>query len=298
MLEGARMSTPKPPDLDTVTAESCAEALSTIEPGTYDCIQSNLALLANASRGAGASLRLGAHLIVRPRPLGDGLRTVDLEPAAEVGRCSRLLDVAADAGCTAVAPGGLDEAVTAAGGVCYAVGDAFDMPWLPYFGRAHMPHSFLVGARAEEPTACVVDAYDNQTEWGPAEPGVWATPWSDIAFPVRLWRWRATGSATPARTHVERQGVDAYVAAFRTHADRPRAWEQLAVETWLLARRHKLFALAHDHDPDFGPAAGDAAARWERLAADVFLGLRRVRRGRPEAVEAIEETERLLTLAF
>lgn len=276
-----------------VTAQSCVDALPTIRPRTYDCIQSNLALFANAAHGAGAGLRMGAHLLVRPRPLGDGLFTVDPEPATEVSRCSRLLDLTADAGCVPVPPGELKDAVPE--GVCYAIGDAFDMPWLPYFGQAHMPHSFLVQASAGS-SALVVDAYDNQTEWGAASPGAWQISWSDLSFPARLWTWHVTDQTLAINSRVDRHGVDHYLAAFRTHPDRARAWDQLAVETWLLARRHRLFALAHEADPGLGPTAGEAAARWERLASDAFLGLRRVRRGRPEAVEVITETHRLLTL--
>jgi hypothetical protein len=288
------MSTPRNSERH-VTAESCAQALPTIEPKTYDCIQSNLALLVNAARGAGASLLLGAHLAILPRRLADGLYTVDPELMTEIDRCSHLLNIAADAATATVPAGGLEELVTAATGVCYVVGDAFDMPWLPYFGRAHMPHSFLVAARPGKPTPIVVDAYDNHTEWGAAEPGAWETAWSELSFPAQVWRWRVMKRTASFQTRVERQGVKTYIAAFRTHHDRIRAWAQLAVETWILARRHTLFALAHGSDPFIGPMAGDAAARWERLAADVFLGSRRVRRGRRETHEAIDEVERLLT---
>jgi hypothetical protein len=276
-----------------LTAHSCSEALTSVRPKTYDCIQSNLALLANAARGGEASLALGAELAIRSRPLADGLYTVDPEPTAEISRCAELLGLA-EAVVTMVTAGGLQERVTAAGGVCYAVGDAFRMPWLPYSGRAHMPHSFLVATNPGHPDAIVVDAYDNQTEWGVVEPGSWQIPWSSLAFPAQLWSWRIREAVPATQTRTERPDAGSYVTAFRAHPDRMRAWELLTTETWLLARWHALFALAHEHCP----VTRDVAARWERLAADVFLGSRRMRRGRPESRAPIDEMERLLTAPF
>ncbi|MFI6517729.1 hypothetical protein ACIBF1_19385 [Spirillospora sp. NPDC050679] len=271
-----------------LTASSCVEALGTLEPKTYDCVQSNLALLANAARGPGASVRLGRELSIVPRALPDGLATVDPAPEDEVARCARLLSLTGEAEDGTVQADALP--ALAAETVCYAIGDAYDMPWLPYAGRAHMPHSFLV-ARNDGATALVVDAYDNQTEWGPAEPGAWRIPWADLPSSLRVWRWHVPVEGPPPPTRVERQGIGPYLAAFRDHPDRGRVWEQLTVETWLLARRHALFARAHDHLP----AAGDAQDRWQRLAADVFLGCRRVRRGRPEPRGALDDLEHLLT---
>lgn len=277
------------------TIESCAEALPTVTPKAYDCVQSNLALLANVSRGPEAALRLGRHLVVVARPLGNGLCTLDPEPEAEVDRCERLLGISAGRR-SAVPAGRLADHVVAARGVCYAVGDAFDMPWLPYHGRVRMSHGFLVGAGHDESTAVVVDAYDNRTEWGPAVPGWWRLPWAALAFPVQLWtQWTVVAVPSP-RSQVERRNVAAYVAALRAHEDRVRSWEQLAVDTWLLARRHRLFALAHEDDADLSSPAREAAARCEGLATEVFLGLRRVRQGRRESSAVIDEMEQVLSL--
>jgi hypothetical protein len=162
------------------------------------------------------------------------------------------------------------------------------MPWLPYYRQKHMPHSFLVAAAGS--AAWVLDAYDNQTEWGAAAPGSWRRPWSDLDFAVRLWRWRPALPGTPVEHRVRRHLVADYLAALRNHPDRTRAWDQFAIDTWLLARRHRLFAHAHPDDP----TAGQTGERWERLAADAFLGLRRIRRGRPEPAEPLAEAERLL----
>ncbi|HEU4962321.1 MAG TPA: BtrH N-terminal domain-containing protein, partial [Bacilli bacterium] len=50
-------------------------------------------------------------------------------------------------------------------------GDVYHMPWLPYFGRVHQEHSFLIDGVSEDGRMVhIVDAYDNATEWGRALP--------------------------------------------------------------------------------------------------------------------------------
>lgn len=50
-------------------------------------------------------------------------------------------------------------------------GDAFCMPWLPYYGHEHLEHSFIVdGIDEDEQLIHIVDAYENVTEWGHAQP--------------------------------------------------------------------------------------------------------------------------------
>lgn len=279
------------------TAAACVTALAGVAPGTFDCVQSNLGLLARLLHGTDAAAQLGRQLTVRSRPLGTGLHTFDPETAAEVGRSAALLGLAAveDTGAeTTVA-----DTVSATSGVWYAIGDARSMPWLPYFEHAHMPHSFLVAASADPATALVIDAYDNQTEWGPAEPGSWHLPWSRLDFPARLWRWDAAEPVAPDRPGIERLGERDYLAAFTAHPDRAAAWQQLAVDSWLLARWHRQHALAwqahRPADPAAAELAASTAADWQQLASQVFLGLRRVARGRPEPAGTAAEVERLLT---
>ncbi len=51
------------------------------------------------------------------------------------------------------------------------LGDAYLMPWLPYFGHEHMVHSFIiVEVDHEKKLFHIVDAYNNKTEWGAALP--------------------------------------------------------------------------------------------------------------------------------
>lgn len=51
------------------------------------------------------------------------------------------------------------------------LGDAYHMPWLPYFGKEHMKHSFIIDGFNDNKTMLhIVDAYFNRTEWGEATP--------------------------------------------------------------------------------------------------------------------------------
>src|SRR5213594_1555706 len=50
-------------------------------------------------------------------------------------------------------------------------GDAFHLQWLPYFGREHQLHSFIVDWLSPERSRVhIVDAYSNKTQWGEASP--------------------------------------------------------------------------------------------------------------------------------
>lgn len=265
----------------------CAEVLPAIDVGVYDCLQSNLALIFAAAHGPGAGERLGRHLLATPRPQATGLWTVDAEPAEEVPRCASLLCVQLEPVETA-SSGDLRATASDPSSARYVVADAFDMPWLPYYQKAHMPHSFLLG-QAPDGSASVVDAYDNQTEWGAAKPGVWELPWADLPIPQLAWRCRAEPPATVAPTLIAIADTTAYETAFRDHADRRLAWEGMAVDTWLLARRHTLFATAHAGVPALAAAAGAVADRWRRLAVDAFVGFRRVSRGRAEPSKTFAE---------
>ena len=61
------------------------------------------------------------------------------------------------------------------------IGDAFLMPWLPYFGREHMAHSFIVnGFDRCEQAVLIVDNYYNRTVWGDAVPLETTLPASEI----------------------------------------------------------------------------------------------------------------------
>jgi hypothetical protein len=63
------------------------------------------------------------------------------------------------------------EATTAAGTPMIIYGDAFHMPWLPYFGNDSSAHpTILAGVSAGEKFH-IVEAYTNSTPWGRVVPG-------------------------------------------------------------------------------------------------------------------------------
>ena len=73
-------------------------------------------------------------------------------------------------------------AAVARGQPVLAVGDAFMMPWQPYFGRQHMDHSFVVdGVSEDRELLHIADAYQNKTQWGEARPGTTWLPAMGLA---------------------------------------------------------------------------------------------------------------------
>ena len=76
--------------------------------------------------------------------------------------------------------------------------------------------------------------------------------------------------------------IAGYVAAHRELPDRVAALEHLTLETWLLARSRALHAswLAWRVSPEAARPVAEHARSWSELAAQVFMALRRARRGR------------------
>ncbi|WNZ06261.1 acyl carrier protein [Streptomyces sp. 11x1] len=245
-----------------------------------DCVQSNLAVLADRHHGPGSHLALGAVLRFTPRTGPDGLPTV--EPAA-----ADQLAAVADIGLTerlrlhGVAPARL-AALAREYGPLYVMADTYDMPWLPYHRQRHMEHSYLVAAEGDR--ALIVDAYHSHTPWGLASPGEWTMDWSELPVSSLVVVFEPAAAGAPAVAPVTEHGdIDAYVAAYANHPDRFAALDRLTTETWLLARSRRLHAafLAREGLPT-GPETAAYLERLDRLAEQAFLAMRRVQRGRPE----------------
>jgi acyl carrier protein len=241
-----------------------------------DCLQTGIALVADEAQGSGAHVRLGCRLRfdVR-RDLDDrldeaaellGIRAADRQEVADGAELRTLLD---------------DR--------LYVVADAYDMPWVPYAGHRHMAHSFLVEPKDDR--YVVVDAYHNDTEWGPARPGVWTLAADELdgvlaqgGVTVRL---EAPETAPPLdeaavlAENAERARaaeVDDYLAAARKQVD----VDQLVLDVWLLARERLLHATWRD-----GVERADKLAEdWKDLATRCYVAMRRSRRG-PSRMEAI-----------
>ncbi|WBB78727.1 hypothetical protein O7606_21305 [Micromonospora sp. WMMD882] len=247
-----------------------------IRTDLLDCIQVNLAVLADRWGEPGRHLALGAALRFRPRPGPDGLPTVDPPVDAHLTGSARQVGLVVESRHD-LGPDAL-RALAERSSVLYAVADTYHMPWLPYRGHAHMEHSFLVAS--DDGEALVGDAYDNETAWGPARPGQWRLPWAELPAVSVAAVCRVAGSYRPPAPSALLDDPDDYVEAYARHADRLAALRQLTAETWLMTRARRLHAAYRVHRGE--PLDADAhLRRWDQLTAAAFIALRRVERGRP-----------------
>ncbi|PJE94883.1 hypothetical protein CUT44_24665 [Streptomyces carminius] len=252
---------------------------STVRTELLDCIQVNLAVLADRYHGPDSHLVLGAVLRFRPGRLPEtALPTVEPPVAQQVEECVARLGLTVREAATDLSGAGTAE-LAGDGGTVYAVGDAYGMPWLPYAGKRHMAHSFLV--RRSGDRALVTDAYHNETRWGPAVPGRWTVGWDELPRVQSAVRFApAAGGVPRAAPAVDVDPPSAYLAAYEQCPDPGRAVEQLTVETWLLARSRGLHAAYRDRSG--GPAGPEVEAhvrQWNELAVQAFITLRRLHRG-------------------
>lgn len=274
----------------TVPSETVDRTWSPVLDGVHaaelDCLQANLAVVADRHHGAGTHVALGAAPRFAPAFPPDGPPSLDVPVDTRLDEASRLLGLS-----VAAREDGLDgpalRRLAAAHGPLYVVGDAHTMPWVPYFGQKHMEHSFLLTAAGDSCT--VVDAYHNDTPWGSARPAVWRMAVADFDAAVpKSSAFAVTASAVPAvdvgaelvASARALDFVDRYVAAVREHGDRPAGWDALVLDVWLVARTRALHArwLAAAGVDDGGRAAESAQA-WLTLAAQTYVAMRRARRG-------------------
>ncbi|MEU3854005.1 acyl carrier protein [Streptomyces sp. NPDC029554] len=277
------------------TGSPAALRLDGIRTGLLDCVQANLAVLADHFHGPGTHLRLGSRLDLPVRPLPDGLPTAD--PALE----TRLASDAPLAGLIAVrrarlAPADLLAEAARHTGVHYVVADSFHLPWLPYHGKAHMDHSFLLAAG---PSGWhVTDAYRIETRWGAAVPGEHVLSARELSgFASAELVTFVAAAPVPAPPTVAARDPEPYLTAYAEWPDRLRALEQLAAETWLLARARKLHA-AYRAQCAGRSTETDAErahlAAWDRLVEHTYLAHRRVARGRAEPSGTVDRLRELL----
>lgn len=284
------------------TPDPLTRAVQGVDTTSLDCVQVNAAVLADSFHGPGTHLELGGRLLFPPRHGVDGhLPTVEQPPAGQITRMTGPLGLALEAGQRVSDGRALMRLLPEDGSALYVVADAYRMPWLPYHGHQHMEHSVLLravdaGARVE-----AVDAYDNETPYGRAEPVVCTYDRSEAAalfdgssaLPV------TASSAPPAPSPVSEtlahnsedagrqlswDGPERYAAAFRDHPDQQEAYAALLLETWLLGRSRRLHAAWTAHHTPGSARAGAAADRafaWDTLAGQCYLAARRVQRGRP-----------------
>ncbi|MEV5149899.1 acyl carrier protein [Streptomyces sp. NPDC052727] len=283
-------------------ADPLVEAIRGIDTTALDCVQVNAAVLADAHHGPGTHLELGGRLDFAPRAgAHPSLPTIE-EPAADrIERMGGLLGLVLRTGRPVPDGRALLDLLPEDGSPLYVVGDAFRMPWLPYHGHQHMDHSVLLRAVDGGSRVEAVDAYDNETPYGRAEPVVCSYDRAQAAalfdgssalpVPVRI----APPARPPVSDTLARNAEDGrrllagdaperYAAAFRDHPDQEEACAALLLETWLLSRSRRLHAAWAAHrlpGSSLASAAADRAAAWDTLAGQCYLAARRVQRGRP-----------------
>lgn len=250
----------------------------------FDCLQVNLAVLADLWHGAGAHLALGTVLRFRPMPGANGLPTVETSAERQLAEAEGRLGLI-------VRERRRELGELSAGEMYYVLADAYHLPWVPYYGRQHMEHSFLlepvVGGRFT-----VIDGYHNETPWGSARPGRWeldseglaaAMP-ADAQVVVLKAGPRPVVGPRPAIDLAGPDEVEKYAAAYAEHPDRLVALRQLTLETWLLSRSRRLHTRLLSHLGEIGnEAAIDEHVRaWQALTEQCYLASRRVERGRRE----------------
>lgn len=262
-----------------------------VRTGLLDCIQANLAVLADRWGEPLRHLALGAPLRFAPRPGPDGLPTVDPQPETQVREAAGLVGLLPQSTRYGLAPDGL-RALARRASVVYAVGDTYDMPWLPYAGHARMEHSFLVSD--DRGHALVEDAYDNETAWGAARPGRWRLPWEDLPTATMALVCTATTSYRPPAPTVDLEDPCSYVEAYASHPDQLTALRRLTAETWLMARARHLHAAYREHRGQ-APDLREHLTRWDRLTATAFIALRRAERGKPVPASLLPDLASALT---
>lgn len=278
---------------EPVTGHGWEPVLDGLRAAALDCLQSTLAVLADRAWGTGAHLGLGQdwRLPDTAAATGGHLQVSLLDRLAQANRI----------GLSSTPPHGITDPAElrtrlATGTPLYIVADAYDLPWVPYAGRRHMPHSLLVSASASGAGPyIIVDAYHNDTEWGEARPGAWRLSGptfdrvfgngavavtiepaaADVVSPAKM----AILAANAARARIAGEHIDGYHAAVRRRAGQPGAGQQLVLDIWVVSRERQLHAYWLGAEPAADPAAADLAARhathWRSLATRSYVAMRR-----------------------
>jgi Butirosin biosynthesis protein H, N-terminal len=284
----------------------CAPLLDRVDSADLDCVSDNVALLLAHAGVADVrtpfALDWRFDLLERP----DALPRLDLPPTG----LPELLAERTGFTLEWRPVGELAEwrEALARGEPVLVVGDAFDLPWVPYHGHKHLDHGFVVEG-LEDGIAHIVDAYDNATQWGRAEPLATTVPMDDLAAALEDGRWTLltrVGDPAPldlaerlaenAAAILEAEADGSYRRFVEAHreADEPTL-DNLTLQTWLLARNRSLHARWLAEQDRLGDLAErfetQVVAVWRRAAETAYMALRRVSAGRqppPAAFQAAE----------
>lgn len=206
----------------------------------FDCLQSNLAVLIDRHRGP------GAHVVLGSAPRFDTVPDENGVPRLAAGLADRLAQAHDLAGLRVArrfddVAGARLAGLAAEHGPLYVVADVHDLAWTPYAGRRHEEHSFLLCV--DDVGTYVVDAYHDETPWGPARPGTWQLDQSDVdALPAAVALVLALDDDAPVPSRhkdnasAKRSSADEFVDRGRTAPD------TLVQDVWLLGRSRALYA--------------------------------------------------------
>lgn len=265
--------------------------LDTVRADALDCVQANLATVADRLGGAGAHLTLGAALRFETEWGAGGVPRVAASLDHRLAAARELLGLR-----VAERRDGVDgptvRAMVAEHGPLYVVADAYGLQWTPFYGRQHVEHTFLLAA-----PDTVVDAYQDQTPWGQCHPGVWRISPAelDAAVPAATVLRLAAGTPIPPGDvlHANARQLAAAGPAIEEYlaASRPDT-SGLVLDIWLLGRSRLLHAawLAGQGLPDADLA--ERARAWLALASTSYVVLRRATSGPPATV--LDEMRELL----
>ncbi|PZG02543.1 acyl carrier protein [Micromonospora deserti] len=280
--------------------------LAGLRADLLDCLQVNLAALADRAYRPGAHLAFGAALRFDPAPGPAGPPTVVAGPDQRLAEADELLGLRVDQRWDDVSGARLRELVTRRAPL-YVVADAFTMGWLPYAGNQHMEHSFLLVEGGQ--TCLVVDGYHNSTQWGDVRPGAWRLSAAefDAAVPrASAMTITAVGAPSLDRAVVLRTNaavlsratnrIEEYLSAVRDRAGEPEVASQLVLDVWLLGRSRALHAAWLAAQPERIGAAETAgqAESWLALAAQSYVTMRRVRRNGAFPAAVLDQLAELL----
>ncbi|WP_186156450.1 hypothetical protein [Burkholderia gladioli] len=264
-----------------------------------DCFQVNLAALAARHHGPHVALGFGATLGFAAAPRLHGLPSVEPHLDAHLASADAHLGLHVDARWH-VAPGAYATLLPDGRDAVYVIADAFHLPWVPYCGQQHMEHSFII-ERGDDGLR-VTDHYWNDTQWGPARPGSWRLSQAELAAAVCdgahviAFTPHALARPMPEPRYAAPASADveAYLAAYRGHADRATALAQLTLETWLLARSRRLHVTLRTWCGEDPARWSDMLREWRAVVEQTYLALRRVQRGHPEPGAVLDRLAALL----
>ncbi|MEU3721296.1 BtrH N-terminal domain-containing protein [Streptomyces sp. NPDC031705] len=216
----------------------------------------------------------------------------------------------------------------AAGRPVLVVGDAHHLPWLPYHGREHMDHGFVVdGAHGslrhpQDLVLDVTDPYDNATRWGACAPLSTTITLADLAPALDGGRWGVLQKVQdiprekedPSASECLTENLLALRPAVKNNTYKqfcesldersPASWDHYSLQTWLLARSRALHSRwltararelsEFERNGESLPALFDAhvAEPWKRAAQSCYLASRRTAAGKGAPPSARESLER------